>query len=110
MGHVTPAPGTNQRRGRPGGHGGTHPAPLPETLLCPIVRLWGGGLGSPVSGCAAAGALAAACVGGPVFMPVAGPAETSGDPRAWGAVGAQGRVGTHRRSRYVSRPLPRSHQ
>lgn len=43
MGHVTPTPGTNQRRGRPGGHGGTHPERLPETLLCPIVRLWEGG-------------------------------------------------------------------
>lgn len=41
MGHVTPAPGTNQRRGRPGGHGGTHPVRLLEMLLCPIVGLWG---------------------------------------------------------------------
>lgn len=99
MRHVTPAPGTNQRLGRPGGHGGTHPARLLETLLCPIVGLWG----------ALAAPLRAALQRGrwprPVFPPTpAALPEGTQELRVQPVHGAA--WGTHGRSRLCVPPPP----
>lgn len=103
MGHVTPAPGTNQRRGRPGGHGGTHPVRLLEMLLCPIVGLWGA-LVAPLRAPLQRGRWPRSVC--PPPTPAARPEGTGRFPRARGAAGARGRVGTHGRSRLCVPPPP----
>lgn len=103
MGHVTPAPGTNQRRGRPGGPR-WHP-PCAAARDAPLSHCRAlGDLGRPPQGPAAAGALAAVCV--PPPTPAAWPKGTGRFPRARGAAGARGRVGTHGRSRPRVPPPP----
>lgn len=106
MGHVTPAPGTNQRRGRPGGHGGTHPVRLLEMLLCPIVGLWGA-LVAPIRAPLQRGRWPRSVCPPPLQRRgrrgPAGSRELGEQPvhgAAWGPTGGRG---------CVSRPLPHPH-